>query len=161
MNFLKPLAAAAALAFALPAFAQDKPIVSDAFAITSSAAAQSGAAFMVISNPGAADDRLVAARSDIAERVELHTHLMDAQGVARMVEVKEGFAIPAGGTHTLARGADHVMFMGLKAPLEPGYTVAVTLVFENAGEVAVEIPVQAPGTAPAMDHGHGTMNHGG
>lgn len=156
MTFLKPFAAAAALAFALPAFADGTIAVSDPYALSSPAAARSGAAFMTIANSGSEADRLIEARSDVAEKVELHTHLMDAQGVARMVEVKDGFEIPAGGNHALARGGDHVMFMGLNAPLEAGGTVHVTLVFEHAGEVPVDIPVvdakDAP--APAMDHGN-------
>ena len=131
---------ALALALALPAAAAEIT-VSDAYARSSSPAAKSGAAFMVLSNAGAVEDRLVEVRSDAAQRVELHTHLEDAAGVMRMVEVEDGFAIPAGGTHVLKRGGDHVMFMGLTRPFEQGATVPVVLVFEQAGEIAVDIPV--------------------
>ena len=47
----------------------------------------------------------------------------------------------AGGSHALKRGGDHVMFMGLSQPFEPGVTVPVVLEFEKAGEIRVEIPV--------------------
>ena len=132
--------AAAAACLALPALAADPIAVRDAFARASSPAAKSGAAFMAIENTGGTDDRLVAASSDIAARVELHTHIME-DDVMRMVHVEEGFEIPAGETVLLERGGKHVMFMGLAAPMEQGARVEVTLTFEEAGDVTVEIPV--------------------
>ncbi|MCO8146182.1 copper chaperone PCu(A)C [Rhodovulum tesquicola] len=134
------LATALALAPALPALAGDIE-VQDPYARASTMMSKSGAAFMVLVNTGAEEDRLVSAASDVAERVELHTHEADANGVMRMVEVEEGFAIPAGGSHALKRGADHVMFLGLTRPLAQGDSVTVTLTFEKAGEMVVEIPV--------------------
>ena len=155
--FSRAAMAAALCALPLSAMAQDGVHVQDAFAIVSPAG-HSGAAFMVIDNHGAADDRLVAARSDVAQRVELHTHTEDDQGVMRMVEVEEGFVIPAGGERLLERGGDHVMFLGLTRELAEGDTVAVTLVFEREGEIDLEIPVGAPGMA-GHDHDHG-HDHG-
>ncbi len=69
----------------------------------------------------------------------------------------------------MARGGDHVMFMGLTAPFEQGKTLSVTLNFEKAGEMVVEIPVDLErkgameGGGAKMDHigqGHGDMDHG-
>jgi len=78
----------------------------------------------------------------------------------RMVEVEEGFAVPAGGMHALKRGGDHVMFMGLTRPMEQGDTVNVTLIFEKAGRIEVEIPVdlERGEDAPAMMDG-ASMDH--
>ena len=136
----RPLALAAAAAlFALPAAAQDIE-VRDAYARAASPVAKSGAAFMEIVNHGTADDRLIAAESDIAARVELHTHVEEGD-VMRMVHVEEGFALPAGQTLVLERGGRHVMFMGLTQSLEQGDRVTVTLSFENAGAQRVDIPV--------------------
>ena len=133
------LAGAAALAFSAPALADI--VVKDAYARSAMATAKTGAAFMVIENTGAGDDRLVSVSSDAAAKVELHTHIADDNGVMRMTEVEEGFVIPANGSHALKRGGDHVMFMGLIAPFEQAKTVTVTLTFEAAGEKVVEIPV--------------------
>lgn len=159
------LAAVLAATLAIPAFAADGIEIRDAYARSASAMAKTGAAFMVIENHSAEDDRLIEARSDAAERVELHTHIEDSAGVMRMVEVKDGFAIPAGGSHMLQRGADHVMFLGLAAPFEQGAAISVTLVFERAGEVPVEIAVdneRMPEAAPMPMNGHGQMQgHGG
>ena len=157
MSFRTLLAATAATALFAGAAMADI-MVKDPYARVSTANAVSGAAFMGLMNTGTEDDRLIAARSDVAERVELHTHLQDSNGVMRMVEVKDGIAVPAGGMAMLARGGDHVMFMGLKQSLAHGDTVDVTLVFEKAGEVAVAIPVDLE-RKPEGGHGHG-HSHG-
>lgn len=153
------IAAALAISSALPAFA-DGMMVGDAYARTSMKGAKSGAAFMQIMNHTGQDDRLVAASSGIAKKVELHTHKDQGEGVMKMVHVEEGFAIPAGETHMLQRGGDHVMFMGLTQDMVQGETVEVTLTFEKAGDVTVQIPVDLD----RQDHGgamkkHGNMDH--
>ena len=155
------LSAGAFCLAALPALA-DGIKIEDAYARASSGMAKAGAAFMVIKTTGTEDDRLVAASSDVAKRVELHTHKIDANGVAKMMEIEEGFAIPAGGEHALARGGDHVMFMGLTAPFEQDRILIVTLTFENAGALQVEIPVdleRAPMIGGQVGQGHN--GHGG
>jgi len=146
------LAMLATAALSTAAFAGSMISVEDAYARSSGMKAKAGAAFMVIKNTGDADDRLVAAKSDVAARVELHTHKIDENGVAKMVEVEEGFAIPAGEGHMLKRGGDHVMFMGIKQPFEQGAKIPVTLVFEKAGEVQVEIPVDLERQDGHMKH---------
>jgi hypothetical protein len=146
MYALKTILAASAVAFALPAAAEIR-IVSP-YMIASPMAMGSGAAFFVIENTGPGDDRLADAASDIADMTQLHTHIADSSGVMQMVHVPEGWVIPAGTTHALARGSDHVMFMGIKAPLQVGDIVTLTLKFEKAGDVVVQIPF---GVAPATD----------
>jgi copper(I)-binding protein len=131
------LAGACAL---LPSLAIAEMMVTDPYARAAGAMAQSGAAFMEIMNMGETDDRLIAAASDAANRVELHTHVVDGD-VMRMVHVEEGFAIPAGEAILLERGGMHVMFMGLTRALEQGDEIEVTLTFEEAGEMTVMIPV--------------------
>ncbi|ROU01096.1 copper chaperone PCu(A)C [Histidinibacterium lentulum] len=154
-----PAAALAAL-IALPAAAEPVIEIRDAYARASNTMA--GAAFMVIENTGTSPDRLVAAASDSAARVELHTHVMDGD-VMRMIHVEEGFEIPAGDSVLLERGGKHVMFMGLSAPFEDGAGLEVTLTFETAGEIVVEVPVDQERMPAEMGHDtmdHGTMDHG-
>jgi len=136
MSFTKTLSTAlAATLFAVPLWAGEI-MVKDAYARTSMAGATSGAAFMQIMNHTSEDDRLIGVSSEIAKRVELHTHRQTGDGVMKMVHVEEGFVIPAGGMHALKRGGDHVMFMGLTRDMVQGGTVPVTLTFENAGDRA-------------------------
>lgn len=152
------LAAGLALAAALPATAEDAIAVMDPYARSSGMMANSGAAFMMIENRSGTDDRLVGASSDVAEKTELHTHKEDEMGVMRMIHVEEGFEIPAGGTLMMARGGHHVMFLGLSEPMEQGDTVTLTLEFEEAGEVTVEVPVDLE-RQPRHGMGHGA-GHG-
>ena len=142
----------------LPTLASAEMMIHDPSARASGAMAQSGAAFMEITNAGDTDDRLIAVASDVAERVELHTHVME-NDVMRMVEVEEGFPIAAGETILLERGGKHVMFLGLTRALAQGDEVEVTLTFEAAGDIMVTIPVDNE-RQPAMGHGQGGHGHG-
>ncbi len=151
------LVAAAAALSAAPALADI--MVHDGYARSSNP--QAGAAFLTIHNPGGPDDRLIGVRSDAAARVELHTHVEDG-GVMRMVHVEEGLPLPADGEIAMQRGGNHVMFMGLAVPFDDGAVVPLTLIFETAGEIAVEVTVDNARTeAPesGMMHGEG-MDHG-
>ncbi|WP_208352900.1 copper chaperone PCu(A)C [Pseudaestuariivita rosea] len=151
-------AAAVSLALAIPAVAEIK--IMDPYARASTPMAKSGAAFLGIMNMGEEDDRLISARSNAAVLVELHTHI-EEDGIMQMVEVKEGFSIAAGETHMLERGGDHVMFMGLNRPFNQGDMIDVTLIFEKAGEVQVQIPVDLERQPQHGAHGHGAhSDHG-
>ncbi|MEM7471287.1 MAG: copper chaperone PCu(A)C [Pseudomonadota bacterium] len=163
MSF-KSLAAAAALTLScLPAIAGEaKIMVMDPYARASTPSSKSGAIFLELMNHGP-DDRLIGARTEVANMTQLHTHEEDANGVMKMIHVEQGFALAAGETVMLKRGGKHVMLMGLKTPLEQGATVPLTLIFENAGEVTVEVPVdlkRKPAHGGHGDHSHGTHGHG-
>ncbi len=149
-------AAVAAVSLAGAASAEGaKIMVQDQYARVSTKMATSGAAFMNIMNMSSEADQLLAVRSDVAKRVELHTHMESGDGIMKMVHVEDGFAIPAEGSHLLQRGGDHVMFMGLTETLEHGDVVPLTLVFKNAGEISIEIPVdleRKPGQGGHMKH---------
>lgn len=111
--------------------------------------------FMALTNTGTTPDRLVSAASDIAETTELHTHINEG-GVMRMRPV-EDIAIPPGETVALRPGGLHVMFIGLRQPLAEGSRFPLTLTFEQAGTVTVEVGVEAAGAmgTGAMGGGQG------
>ena len=96
----------------------------------------SSAAYLSITNHSAKPDRLLDVESGLARKTELHTMTM-TNGVMKMRQVDGGIAIPAGATIHLAPGGDHVMLIGLNAPLMVGESYAVTLVFQSAGKVTV------------------------
>jgi periplasmic copper chaperone A len=153
---LKALVFALALAVAAPAPAGNILGVTADIVVSQGSAraapgARSGAGYLVLTNRGEAEDRLVAADSPAAQRVEFHTHRLE-NGIARMVEV-EDFPLPPGDSVALAQGGDHLMFMGLTEAWDPGTGVPVRLVFERAGPLEVVLPVAA---GPA--HGHGREN---
>ncbi|KIN70941.1 Signal peptide protein [Sulfitobacter noctilucae] len=159
LNTLFASGIAALMLAAGPVLAGDI-MVKDAYIRSSTPTSVTGAAFLELMNHGDTDDRLIGAASDVAGRVELHTHLEDANGVMKMMEVEEGFVVPAGGMHALARGGDHIMFMGLNAPLVQGEDITVTLTFEKAGEMEISIPVDHERKPDHGASGHGTMDHG-
>ena len=126
--------------------------ITDAYARASRPGAPTGAIFMSIQNAGTTADRLVAAKSPAAAVVQIHTHIEES-GIMKMREVAAGIPVPAGGTHTLSRGGDHLMLMGVTQDLVDGETVPLTLVFEIAGEVVIEVPVDNSRGQPAMSAG--------
>ncbi len=113
--------------------------------------AQSGGGFLVVTNAGTTPDRLIAAKSTAADKVEIHEMKMDGN-VMRMRELEKGLEIPPGSSVELKPGGYHIMFMGLKAPFAKDARVPITLVFEKAGSVDIELPVQAMGAPPPGQH---------
>ena len=163
MNRIVPLFATAILMVAIStagALAGDAKVgditVEAPWARASAGKAKAGVAFMTLNNAGATDDKLIKASADVSKKAELHTHIREGD-IMRMRRV-EAIDVPAGGVATLEPGGDHVMLMGLREPLKEGETFPLTLTFENAGEVTVEVMVMKVG---AMGHGsmggHGTM----
>ena len=106
-----------------------------------------GGGYLKLDNQGAADRLLSASAVAVAARVELHTMSMDGD-VMRMRQV-EAIDLPAGKTVELKPGGLHMMFVGLKAPLKAGDRFPVTLKFEKAGQVTVDVVVEAPKPADA------------
>lgn len=111
-----------------------------------------GVGYLVISNNGRSEDRLVGGSSEVSDRLELHTSTI-TDGIARMRPVEGGIAIAPGSTLDLESGATHIMLVGLKRPLVAGSTFRGELRFEKAGSVEIEFKVEPHGTAPASSHG--------
>ncbi|WP_096700559.1 copper chaperone PCu(A)C [Magnetospirillum sp. 15-1] len=168
---MKSFAIAAALLLGLSVAGQAAAAdieVANPFMRAAPMAGGTGAAFMTINNHGAAD-RLLAAEAGISKSVELHTHVKDGD-IYRMRKV-ESLVVPEHGTAEMKPGGDHIMFIGLNAPMKEGATVQLTLKFEKAGAVVVQVPVLAPGAmapgamvpgggAPGAAMPGGMMHHG-
>ena len=78
--------------------------------------------------------------------------------------------VPANGTVTLQPGGHHIMMMGLTKKLKKGEIFPLTLTFENAGKVTVDVKIGHAGALgnPAghlhkkmdgMGHGKHKMKH--
>ncbi|MEK7245054.1 MAG: copper chaperone PCu(A)C [Pseudomonadota bacterium] len=147
----RALFAAAFAAAPFAALAQSGGVtVENPFARPSVGAAGAGAAYMTIRNQGPAD-RLIAVSTPAARVAELHTHIREGD-VMRMRKI-EAIEIPAHAAVNLAPGGLHVMLMGLHQPLKTGDTFAVTLAFEKAGAIAVQVPVKEMGAGTPMPPG--------
>ena len=101
-----------------------------------------GAAYFTLNNHGA-DDRLLTVKAAVATQVELHHMSMD-NGVMRMRQL-EAIDVPAGTSVKLKPGSLHLMLVGLKAPLKTGAAFPMTLTFEKAGEMTIQVAVQGAG----------------
>lgn len=142
MNRRLAIVALLALTAALPLQAQDQPIgIEGAFARSNGVMGGAGAVFLTMTNAGATDDRLLSVASDAAQMAALHRHSENADGVMSMGEIDGGIALPAGASHALRRGGDHIMLMGLTRVLNEGDTVSVALTFEQAGIITIDVPV--------------------
>lgn len=72
--------------------------------------------------------------------------------VMRMRELDKGLEIPPGATVQMKPSGIHLMFVGLKAPFARHTKIPVTLVFEKAGSIDVEMVVAAMGAAAVPAH---------
>ena len=145
----------AVFAFGLSAgLAQAEPVrqgnleIDAAWARASIGTSRPGAAYFTVRNFGDEGDRLIGLSSPVSTMTMLHETTL-SEGISRMAHV-EATEIPASGELTLEPGGMHVMLMELATPLREGATFPLTLAFEAAGEVTVEVHVFGPGaTGPA------------
>ncbi|WP_404933666.1 copper chaperone PCu(A)C [Nitratireductor sp. L15S-10] len=119
-------------------------------------AAKVGGGYLELTNAGDTADRLLGGSSPVAARVEIHNMEM-TDGIMKMRPVPEGVEIPAGETVNLAPGGYHLMLLELKQPITEGEMVPVTLEFEQAGAVDVEL-VAGPIGSTATGHGNATSS---
>lgn len=116
--------------------------------------AQSLPAYFSIRNPSPRADALLSADTPVAGRVELHGH-SHSNGMLKM-QALDRVAVPAGETVDFAPGGYHLMLLDLKAPLRAGQRFPLTLHFQQAGDLRVEVPVQrdAPAASDQGQHHH-------
>jgi copper(I)-binding protein len=98
-----------------------------------------GAFMEITSAPGA---RLLAVATPLAQRTEIHEMKMDGD-IMRMAAVP-GVDLPAGVMVPFKSGGFHIMMMGLKAPLQPGTVVPLTLTLRGPSGKFETVEVQAP-----------------
>jgi periplasmic copper chaperone A len=109
------------------------------------------AALYLTVTSGGEEDSLVAASTEVADRVELHESSMSADGTMTMQPV-ESFPVPASGSLVLEPGGLHLMLVEVER-LEVGDTVDVQLEFADAGTVDVTAEVVAPAATMGEEDG--------
>lgn len=127
-------------------------MVSKQWARTSPMATDMGAAYFTLNSTQ--EDALVDVKIDesIAAQVQIHETVMatsdstmmgsgsTAAPAMKMQEVDE-VVLPAEKDIAFAPGGYHVMLMKLKSPLKVGTSIDITLVFKNAPEQLITVPV--------------------
>jgi copper(I)-binding protein len=131
-------------------------------------AGNNSAIYFVVQNPGE-DDTLLSVASNVAGAVEMHMtmavegdtaeHNMDhSMEGSDMGTLPEGQAMPEGQVMTMVKqenvpvpggdkvafepGGLHIMLLGLNSDLVVGDTIEVTLTFEKAGAITLQVPVE-------------------
>jgi copper(I)-binding protein len=102
------------------------------------------AAFGTLENDGESDITIVSATTSASTMIELHETVENDAGEMVMQAKEGGFVIPAGGSYELAPGGNHIMLMGLTAPLKAGDESTFTLTLSDGSVYDF--------TAPAKDY---------
>jgi periplasmic copper chaperone A len=119
-----------------------------------------GAAYLSLENTGQAD-KLISATSPLAGKTQIH-RTIDEGGVMKMREAADGVELAPHSTVLFKPGGHHIMLIDLKHALSEGEHIPLTLTFEKAGSIDVEVYVEKP-TGGEHDagatHGHDMPHH--
>lgn len=141
-------------------------------------AADSGmsAGFGTISNTSEQDITIVSASTPTSPMVELHETVMGSNGTMQMQAKEGGFVIPAKGDFVLEPGGNHIMLMGLSAPVQAGDDITFDLMLSDGSDLTFTaqgkdfvgadenyVGGEEPTDGATMDHStmdNGSMEHG-
>ncbi|MEO1306877.1 MAG: copper chaperone PCu(A)C [Pseudomonadota bacterium] len=140
----------AALLLPATAFA-DGIRVEDPFVPLAPPTARVHAAYITLTNDGAAERQLVSISADGYAMAHLHLS-EEKDGVATMSSV-DLIALAPGQTVNFEPGGLHIMLMGPANPLAEGETVSLTLEFANGETEAVDAMVMPLGHGAHEGHG--------
>ena len=145
MKRILAIAGVAALAAAGGASAHDYQLkmlhIDHPFARATPPGARSGGVFLSVENKGDSADRLLRVSTPVAGTAELHQMVLDG-GVMRMRAIA-GLDVKPGARVVLQPGGYHVMLTDLKRPLQAGDSFPLTLGFEKAGSIEVNVMVES------------------
>jgi copper(I)-binding protein len=114
------------------------------------------AIYFVIDNPTGENDTLLQVASNASGIAEMHMtmavegetnhaeHNMETmpQGEVMTMVKQENVPVPSRGEVAFAPGGLHVMLIGLNADLVAGDTIELTLTFEKAGTMTLQVPIE-------------------
>ena len=150
MTFLRSAVASLALALSgMAAVAHEFKLgeiaIGHPYSRTTAPGQSTGGAYLRLENRGPAD-KLVSASTPVAQGIEMHEMRMAGE----MMQMREVSVIelPSNRPVVLQPGGLHLMLVGLKAPLNKGDKFPLTLKFQRAGEVTVDVVVETPSAEP-------------
>ena len=120
----------------------------DAWCRPSPNGAKAGGCYVTLT--AATDDRLTGGSTPRAGSLQVH-EMKTENGMMKMAELTAGLPLPAGQAVALAPGGNHLMLIGLTAPLVAGETVPLTFQFASAPAITVQAQVRQP-AMEGMDH---------
>ncbi|MBA55300.1 MAG: hypothetical protein CMK89_12665 [Pseudomonadales bacterium] len=110
------------------------------------------AGYFMLHNNSKQERVLVAVSSDVASSVEMHT-VVEQDGGMSMQQLQE-VKIAAGDCVMFEPGGNHIMFIGLKQPLQEGDEVKLTLQFKDGESLSMLLPVKR-----SQDEAHQHQHH--
>lgn len=123
----------------------DDLTISAAWAHATEAGTADGAVYFSIENGGTQLETLLRASSPAAGEAIFH-RTTDHDGVEHMEQLWT-IDVVAGRTVKFAPGGRHLMLHGLQQPLAAGTRVPLTLHFQHAGDVTLQVHVVSAGAA--------------
>ena len=132
-----------------PGLAAPPVTVTAAWARATPPGVTTAAAYLTVTNEGPAD-RLLGASSPAARQLLLHLEIEEHE--TQQMRQLESVEVPAHGSVELAPGRMHLMLVGLVAALKPDETIKMTLRFEHAGDITIDVPVRDGRLAPEHRH---------
>jgi len=103
------------------------------------------AIYLTIQNHSESGDGLIGVDTDIAGSSEIHLSKMDSAGNMTM-EQQNLVVFPPNGTVEFSPGGLHIMLVNLMKDLSVEDTFQLTLQFQRAGDMTVEVEVKQPVT---------------
>lgn len=121
----------------------------DGYVTATLAGAPTSAAYLTLSNTDPEDWVLTGAE---AESMTVMLHSQQMQGNMMQMRHLSEATVPAGGKLSLQPGGNHLMLMGLNAPLVEGQRLSLTLTFRQHPPMQISLPVK--NINQAMEQGH-------
>ena len=118
--------------FAFPATAETQPKLATGkieikAAWARASVSKNGAAYLTIHNHGNRGQLLTGAKTPVAQKVEIHTHIMDGQ-IMRMRKI-DSIGIAPNKTIKMAPGGIHLMLLNLERKLQKGEEFPLVIKF--------------------------------
>lgn len=113
--------------------------------------ASSGAVFMEVKNTGKEMDRLIGGSTPVAETVKVYASWPDKDGRMKPRDIG-AMEIHAGSEFDFEPDGVFLYLGGLKGPLIEGERFPLTLNFERAGPVEVEVEIESADAVPGHKH---------
>jgi copper(I)-binding protein len=133
--------------FALSACQGTAPNITDAWA-RPAVEGDNSAAYFIIANKSLNSDTLLNASADVARAVEIHETMVTNEGMGANEQMQmvpqDSVKIAALRKTEFKPGGLHVMLIDIQQDLNIGDTFPLTLNFEKAGEITINVPVQSP-----------------
>ena len=101
------------------------------------------ALYFEIKNNSGTEDWVVSIETPISDKTEIHNTVVDDNGSAKMVKLKE-VKVPSKGIFKFTPGGVHTMLIGLSKEIKAGDQYQININFRNYGDINFTAKVKGP-----------------